>query len=87
MRKPLSSGQKWFLRPYFPLIRVLFLLRSGLRFLFPALKNQFWKGQLFFVLFSFDLTPMSSLKRKEARVVGESNVGGLGVCMISYSTK
>ena len=22
MRKPLSSGQKWFLRPYFPLIRV-----------------------------------------------------------------
>ena len=37
MRKPLSSGQKWFLRPYFPLIRSMFLLRSGLRFLFRAL--------------------------------------------------
>ena len=34
MRKTLSSGQKWFLRPYFPLIRGMFLLRSGLRFLF-----------------------------------------------------
>ena len=34
MRKPLLSGQKWFLRPYFPLIRGTFLLRSGLRFSF-----------------------------------------------------
>ena len=33
MRKRLSSGQKWFLRPYFPLIRGMFLFRSGLRFL------------------------------------------------------
>ena len=38
MRKPLSSDQKWFLRPYFPLIRGMFLLRSGLRFLFRALE-------------------------------------------------
>ena len=38
MRKPLSSGPKWFLRPYFPLIRGKFLLRSGLRFLFGALE-------------------------------------------------
>ena len=38
MRKPLSSGQKWFLRPYFPLIRGMFLLRSGLRFSFQALE-------------------------------------------------
>ena len=30
MRKRLSSGQKWFLRPYFPLIRGMFLLKSGL---------------------------------------------------------
>ena len=33
MRKRLSSGQKWFLRPYFPLIRGMFLLKSGLTFL------------------------------------------------------
>ena len=32
MRETLSSGQKWFLRPYFPLIRGMFVLRSGLRF-------------------------------------------------------
>ena len=38
MRKPLSSGQKWFLRPYFPLIRSMFVLRSGLRFSFRALE-------------------------------------------------
>ena len=38
IRKPLSSGQKWFLRPYFPLIRGMFLLRSGLRFLIRALE-------------------------------------------------
>ena len=30
MRKSLSSGLKWFLRPYFPLISNMFLLRSGL---------------------------------------------------------
>ena len=36
MRKPLSSGQEWFLRPYFPLIRG-FLLRSGLRFSFKLM--------------------------------------------------
>ena len=29
MRKRLSSGQKWFLRPYFPLIRDMFLLKSA----------------------------------------------------------
>ena len=34
MRKRLSSGQKLFLRPYFPLIKGMFLLRSGLRFSF-----------------------------------------------------
>ena len=39
MRKRLSSGQKWFLRPYFPLIRGMFLLRSGLRFSFRALED------------------------------------------------
>ena len=37
MRKRLSSGQKWFLRPHFPLIRGMFLLKSGLRFSFRAL--------------------------------------------------
>ena len=37
MRKTLSSGQKWFLRTYFPLIMGMFLLRSGLRFLIRAL--------------------------------------------------
>ena len=37
MRKRLSSGQKWFLKPYFPLIRGMFVFRSGLRFLFRAL--------------------------------------------------
>ena len=34
--RALSSGQKWFLRPYFPLIRGMFLLRSGPRFSFCA---------------------------------------------------
>ena len=38
MRKPLSSGQKWFVGPYFPLIRGMFLLRSGVRFSFRALE-------------------------------------------------
>ena len=37
MRKRLSSGQKWFLRPYFPLIRGMFV-KSGLRFSFRALE-------------------------------------------------
>ena len=36
--KRLSSGQKWFLRPYFPLIGGIFLLKSGLRFSFRALE-------------------------------------------------
>ena len=31
MRKRLSSGQKWFLRQNFPLIRGMFVLRSGPR--------------------------------------------------------
>ena len=38
MRKRLYRGQKWFLRPYFPLIWGMFLLRSGLRFSFRALE-------------------------------------------------
>ena len=38
MRKRVSSGQKWFLRPYFPLIRGMFVFRSGLRFSFRALE-------------------------------------------------
>ena len=38
MRKRLSGGQKWFLEPYFPLIRGMFVFRSGLRFLFRALE-------------------------------------------------
>ena len=29
--KRLSSGQKWFLRPYLPLIRGMFVMRSGVR--------------------------------------------------------
>ena len=56
MRKPLSSDQKWFLRPYFPLIGGIFVLKSGLRFLFRALEvsiqkvrkshwhGAFWRG-------------------------------------------
>ena len=31
-------GQKWFLRPYFPLIRGMFVFRSGLRFSFQTLE-------------------------------------------------
>ena len=38
MRKRLSGGQKWFLRPYFPLIRGMFVFGSGLRFLSRALE-------------------------------------------------
>ena len=33
-----ASDQKWFLRPYFPLIGGIFVLKSGLRFLFRALE-------------------------------------------------
>ena len=36
MRKPLSSGQVWFLRLNFPLIRGMYVLESGVRFLFRA---------------------------------------------------
>ena len=38
MRKRLSSGQKWFPRPYFPLIRGMFVFKSGFRFSFWALE-------------------------------------------------
>ena len=38
MRKRHSGGQKWFLKPYFPLIRGMFVFRSGLRFSFRALE-------------------------------------------------
>ena len=38
MRKRLSSGQKWLLRPYFPQIRGMFVLRSGPRFSFQSLE-------------------------------------------------
>ena len=41
MRKRLSSGQKWFLRPYFSLIRGMFVFRSGLRFSLRALESRF----------------------------------------------
>ena len=44
MRKRLSSGQKWFLRPYFPLIRGMFLLRSSLNF-----RCGHWKCHTFFL--------------------------------------
>ena len=36
--KQLSSGQKWFLKPYFLLFRGMFVFRSGLRFSFRALE-------------------------------------------------
>ena len=38
MRKRLSGGQRWFLKPYFPLIRGMFVFKSGLRFSFRALE-------------------------------------------------
>ena len=38
MRKRLSTGQKWFLRSYFPQIRGMFVLRSGPRFSFQSLE-------------------------------------------------
>ena len=38
MRKRLSGGQKWFLKPYFPLIRGMFVFKSGLRFSFRELE-------------------------------------------------
>ena len=38
MRKTFCSGQKWFLSPYFPLIRGMFLMRSSLRLSFWALE-------------------------------------------------
>ena len=39
MRQRLSSGQKCFLRPYLPLIRGMFVFRSGLRFSFWAMEG------------------------------------------------
>ena len=41
IRKTLSSGQTRFLRPYIPLIRGMFLFRSGLRFSFRHPKCHF----------------------------------------------
>ena len=38
IRKRLSSGQKWLLKPYFPQIRGIFVLRSGPRFSFQSLE-------------------------------------------------
>ena len=38
MRKQLSRGQKWFLRPNFPLIRGMFVFKSGPRFSSRALE-------------------------------------------------
>ena len=38
MKKTISSGRNWFLRPYFPFIRGIFVLRNSLRFLFRALE-------------------------------------------------
>ena len=34
----ISNGQKWFLRPFFALIRGMFLLKNGLRLSFQALE-------------------------------------------------
>ena len=60
MRKRLSGGQKWFLKPYFPLISGTFVFRSGLRFSFRALevpkprvrKRPLWKVKADFSLLS-----------------------------------
>ena len=51
----LSSGQKWFLRSCVPLIRGMFLLKSGLRFLFhrEGGKGQFRVKVAFSSLLSF----------------------------------
>ena len=38
MKKSFSSGQKRFMRPYFPLIRGMFVMKSVLRFSFWALE-------------------------------------------------
>ena len=40
IKKRLSSGQKWLLRPYFPLISGMLVFRSGLRFSFWAFKSE-----------------------------------------------
>ena len=50
MRKRLSSGQKWFLRPYFPLIRSMFVFSSGLIFTFRALEIKRFTMDDFFLL-------------------------------------
>ena len=67
MRKRLSGGQKWFLRPYFSLIRGMFVFRSGLRFLFrgeTSLRSSFvmitWSEYLFSYLKYLQLTKFIS---------------------------
>ena len=82
MRKPLSSDQKWFLRPYFPLIGGIFVLKSGLRFLFRALevpiqkvrKRSFLRWKRVF----------SSLSGKSSSISSDSNIAGQLVHDHSY---
>ena len=62
MRKRLSGGQKWFLKPYFPLIRGMFVFRSGLRFSFRF--EEKWEKCLFLKTLSwpdFDLLESNSI--------------------------
>ena len=80
MRKPLSSDQKWFLRPYFPLIGGIFVLKSGLRFLFRALEvpiRKVRKSPLFqlkkwlFLTFRMDT---SNARNKNLRPLFNTNI-------------
>ena len=76
MRKPLSSDQKWFLRPYFPLIRGIFVLKSGLRFLFRALEvpiRKVRKSPLFQLFFTYRMGT-SNARNKNLRPLFNTNI-------------
>ena len=76
-RKPLSSGQTWFLRPLSPLIRGMFVLRSGLRFSFQALevpeqsvrKRPSLLTKMAFSSFSVQALPVPTRKSKYGSLV------------------
>ena len=71
MRQRLSGGQKWFLEPYFPLIRGMLVFRSGLRFSFrfghfqcPRRKSKTYQKCLFLktiLWLDFDLLESNSI--------------------------
>ena len=69
MRNRLSGGQKWFLKPYFPLIRGMLVFRSDLWFSFRALEVETLGG--------FHKVALEQAKRIGAAVAGHQGIEDL----------